>query len=252
MGINQVQVISSTSGISQFCIIPKGTDTSTRPFGPLMASMLQKARGTIGMPLTYIKMSDVAITIFSDNVRGLFSMILHGSEDDPELMKLISEQILLCHTEEIFRSHTPLPSESFRQQYNTLIKAILGTVKPILEEVRKAPGITAAVVCDGSIILEQVGIIDQIAFFINVQLIVSAQNLMKMFRDEARMITFKSSNLQMIQIYNIMQWSLIIVMDGSASSRSFEEPIQKTIKFLHNLLNLYQEILDASQQNNLS
>ena len=98
--LRNVLIIATTSGLPLFSKEFLNAVAQPRLIGSLLTAMMEWAVRTTGMPVTYIELSNVAVTIVKDETAGICCALFHDRSDGPSFGKLVASQILYAFLEE--------------------------------------------------------------------------------------------------------------------------------------------------------
>jgi len=217
-----------------------------RMLGSLMVAMLEKTKQTLGLQLSYIEFTSVAISIAGNSSKSLFCVIFHDKSDGEDIGMLLSNQILnefeQVYAEEL-KSNTPVNMKGFQDFYFRLNSIIRGTGRPVLDELRKNRAVVLAFLVkenlrdgDSSIISYASGDIDHFGVLANLKpLISAATDLMGIANDSSESIWLESSptRASRILVHKIVPGTHLVVQFSIRFDNALYEPaVNRTIRLL--------------------
>ena len=106
--LRNVLIIATTSGLPLFSKEFLNAVAQPRLIGSLLTAIMEWAVRTTGMPVTYIELSNVAVTIVKDETAGICCALFHDRSDGPAFGKLVASQILYAFLDQRPASAHPL------------------------------------------------------------------------------------------------------------------------------------------------
>ena len=161
----------ATSGLVLFSKEFVNSIAKSRMVGSLISAIIEFGQQTTGMGVYYMELSNVAVTIVTDDVAKIFCALFYDREDGVVFGRLICSEILNSFTQEYSSSHITQFGRNlkdfhgFKHKMNNVIKQ---STKPLMIKLESEVGISKALLIhDGEIIDTPTNPVDQLSLLAN-------------------------------------------------------------------------------------
>jgi len=196
-------LLLSSSGLLLFSKEFVNAAAQPRMLGSVLVAMLEKAKQTTGLQLTYMEFATTGVTIVGNETRTLFCVLFHDKADGEVFGKLLATEILSAflhsYQNDLTRS-VGVNLSSFQDFQFKLGAAIRDTGRPVLEQLKRNRAVVLALLvkedprAGDSSIQYATGEVDQFGVLANLKPLMSAAtDLMAIRQDAARSIWLEST-----------------------------------------------------------
>ncbi|GBG31107.1 Hypothetical Protein FCC1311_073282 [Hondaea fermentalgiana] len=199
--LRNVLVISS-SGLLLFSKEFVNAAEQPRLLGSVITAMLEKAKQTTGLQLSYMEFSKLAITIVGNEPKTVFCVLFHDCDDGEEFGKLLATEILGAFLNN-YRNDLKsigLNQNAFQDFQFQLSSVIQDTGRPVLDELKRNRAVVLALLVKedprvgDSCISYSTGEVDQFGVLANLKpLISAATDIMSLRQDSANAVWLEST-----------------------------------------------------------
>eukprot|EP01041_Mallomonas_annulata_P008729 gene8729-18042_t len=143
-----------------------------RLIGSLLTALLEFSQQTTGMSVSYIELTNVAVTMIIDDTTKVFCALFYDREDGPSFGRLLCAEILHSFLEEYASElgHIGRNLRDFHGFNNKIADIIRSSIRPILTQLQIQKGIAKVlfVTGDGTIVATSIEK-DQLGILANLQ-----------------------------------------------------------------------------------
>mmetsp|Transcript_4997 Transcript_4997/g.7635 ORF Transcript_4997/g.7635 Transcript_4997/m.7635 type:complete len:251 (-) Transcript_4997:201-953(-) len=209
-------LLMATSGLVLFSKEFVNSVAQPRLIGSLLTAMIEFSQQTSGMQVSYIELSNVAITLVTNDVAKVFCALFHDRDDGCAFGRLICSEILNAFTTEYSSDLTNfgLNLKDFHGFHNKIADIIRNSVKPVLYQLQYNKGILKALLVteDGTVASPNPEI-DQLGVLANLQALTGlCTDIMANVDDDCIHIMLDSSHNSRLLLWRIQERSLLIVV----------------------------------------
>eukprot|EP00944_MAST-04C_sp_MAST-4C-sp1_P007242 g7242.t1 len=171
-------LIVSSSGLVLFSKEYESSVDQPRLVGSLLTAIKEFSKNVAGMPVSYIQMKGVAVTIVSSY--DILCAIFHDGDDGPDFGKLVATQTLstfISTYSNSLKNNIGMNLKDFEDFQFKIPETVRSTIVPTLEKLQDCRGIQLAIlVTNNSKVSYTTKEIDQIGFKANLQALKSIAN----------------------------------------------------------------------------
>lgn len=219
--LRNVLLIATTSGLPLFSKEFLNSVAQPRLVGSLLTAMMVLAVRTTGMPVTYIELSNVAVTLVRDEVVKVCCVLLHDRSDGPAFGKLIASQILFAFLEEYSGDLTTSGHNlrDFHGFHSNIAHAVQSSIRPVLNRLQnhKSRAILKALLVTEDGIIQTGGDVDQLALLANLQALLNfAAELLAQRDDQVKQIVLEGSHGDVRTLLWCIERAVFVVVVSTA------------------------------------
>jgi hypothetical protein len=236
-------IVVSSSGLVLFSKEYETSVSQPRLIGSLLTAITEFSKNVAGMPVSYIQLKGVAVTIVA--TFDISCAIFHDPTDGPEFGKLIATQILstfISTYSKDLRNNIGTNLKDFEDFQFKIPEAIRSAIAPTLAKLQDCRGIQLAVlVTSDSQVTYTTKDIDQIGFKANLQALKSVANdIMTAAGDTANQVWLDPtpSVRILVQRMSNKQGTLVVKCTNNRPNVEFakcQEAINEAILTLNNV-----------------
>lgn len=213
-------ILMATSGLVLFSKEFVNSVAQPRLIGSLLTAMIEFSQQTSGMMVSYIELSNVAVTIVVNDVAKVFCALFHDRDDGCAFGRLICSEILTAFTQEFASDLNSfgLNLRDFHGFHNKIADVIRNSVRPVLKQLQSNKGILKALLVteDGNVASPNDDI-DQLGVLANLQALTGlCTDIMATVDDDCIHIMLDSTNNTKLLLWRIQERSLLIVVVSKA------------------------------------
>ena len=235
--LRNVLLIATTSGLPLFSKEFLNAVSQPRLIGSLLTAMMEWAVRTTGMPVTYIELTNVAVTIVKDEVVKVCCALFHDRTDGPAFGKLIASQILYSFLEE-YSGDLTMPGHNlkdFHGFHHKIAAAVRSSVRPVLNglQTHRSRAILKALLVTEDSIVQTGGDIDQLALLANLQALLNfATELLAQRDDSCTQIVLEGSHDVRTLLWRIERAVFIVVVNKAVRPVHYQTALDEAARML--------------------
>mmetsp|Transcript_9224 Transcript_9224/g.15163 ORF Transcript_9224/g.15163 Transcript_9224/m.15163 type:complete len:248 (-) Transcript_9224:386-1129(-) len=195
-------LIISASGLVLFSKEFVNAISQSRLVGSLIAAMLEfSAQNTGGLPVSYIELSNVAVSIVTAEESKASCALFHDVEDGPDFGRLLAGELLRAFVTEYARDldvqHLNL--KEFQGFSSRISEVIRNSVRPILDNLGSHRGIQMALLVTNEWQTYSTCAVDKLGVVANIQSMLNlANDLMSAGNDAPYVMTLESVRTRLL------------------------------------------------------
>ncbi|DAZ98397.1 TPA: hypothetical protein N0F65_000111, partial [Lagenidium giganteum] len=228
-------LIMAASGIVLFSKEYVNTIAQPRLVGSLVTAMLEFSAKTTGNPVSYIELSNVAVTVVSNESHKVFCAMFHDTNDGATFSSFIAKEILDAFIAE-YRAELGAVGHNLRDfhRFHYRILAIIrDSVRTVLRKLQQQRGILKAIFVTDSGVTHSTVDVDQIGVLANLQALLNASSdIMALSGDAVNSVTIQSSRTTCTQVNMVENGTLIVMYKKGASAARNIATIKECVQFL--------------------
>jgi len=241
-------LLISSSGIVLFSKEFIKAVTQPGMIGGLVAAMLDFSTQRVGIPVSYIALSTVGVSIQTNVNARVTCALFHDINDGQDFGKLIATEILnafISMYSAQLEEKTPNAVDSYSDFHLKITEVIRNSVRPVLESLAEQRGIDLCVLTSGDSVMHATGDIDKLGVLANHQALWgSATDIMASKNDVVSGITLKGLQTTTV-LKRLERSSLIVMYSNNVNSGVCDNEISKAARLLGRILNMLSNLQDA-------
>lgn len=242
-------LLISSSGIVLFSKEFVRAVAKPRLIGGLVTAMLDFAEQRTGLPVSFIELSTVGVSIVSNKIARVSCALFYDIEDGHEFGQLISEEILhafvATYTSASEEKINPNNVEEFSGFNMKIAETIRNAVRPVLEQLALQRGIQVACLIQGDTITHSTADVDKIQILANIQpLIGVSTDVIAVKNDLPQRLVIRGERTTVV-VVRIEGTSLVVVGRNSAKNEMQEAEIDTAARLLQKVLAISSNLQDA-------
>jgi len=190
-----------------------------------------------GLPVTYIELSKVAVSIAS-NSRVTCALFV-DAEDGPEFAKLMSRELLASFTDTF--------NKELEEKFNTspdvysafnlkIAQVVQLAVRPVLDQLADERGIKMAAVLSGDTLKHSTQDVDKLGLLANHQALLNVANdIFATQNDAMASVTLKSRQTTLL-LQRVEHCSLVVIYKNNVDEATCLKTIERTSRLLRQVL----------------
>jgi len=237
-------LIISSSGIVLFTKEFFNAVNKSRLIGGLMTALLDFSTQRVGVPVSYISLSNVGVAIYTIN--KVTCALFHDLVDGPDFGKLICTEVLhsFVRTFSAQLEEKVTSPDLFLSFNQKIAEVIRNSVRPILDLLQEQRGIEKAVLLSGDAILHSTVDIDKLGVLANHQALLGVStDIMASKNDVPLSIVLKGEKKTTV-LRRIERSSLIVQYSNTVNPVLCDQDIDKAVKLLQRVLNMLSSLQD--------
>ena len=134
--------------------------------------MMEFASVTTGLPVSYIELTNVAVSIVLNESANVFCALFHDRADGPSFGRLICSEVLSCFVEEYQQDIGSLVSKNlkdFQSFHHRIAEVFQSSIKPVLVGLQAQRGVQKALLVTEDSIISPSSDVDQLGILANLQ-----------------------------------------------------------------------------------
>eukprot|EP00622_Pseudochattonella_farcimen_P005465 FR741088.1.p1 GENE.FR741088.1~~FR741088.1.p1 ORF type:complete len:254 (+),score=12.48 FR741088.1:107-868(+) len=252
--LRNVLILSTTSGLPLFSKEFLNAVAQPRLIGSLLTAMMEWAVRTVGMPVTYIELSNVAVTIVRDEVAKVCCALFHDRSDGAAFGKLVAYQILYAFLEEYSGEVMGLgPNlKDFHGFHVKIAGAVRSTIRPVLNRLQghRSRAIQKVMLVTEDDFVHTGSNVDQLALLANLQALLNfASELLAQRDDACTQIVIEGRNDARTLLWRIERAVFIVVVTKAVRPVHYRGALDEAAKMLRAIcFVMSQHLLTRSAQ----
>jgi len=241
-------LIISQSGIVIFNKNFSKATHKEKLIGPLIAAITELAKSSAGLPLSYIEMQSVSVSIATDDKTGTMCVVFHDLEgkNTLEFGKIITKELLQKFVELYAEELGKVQLNVFNGFQSKIAEIIRFSIRPILTQLaynHKGAIVNATFVSDEQTF--ETGNIDHISFKANLKAVQSFCNeVISEKHDNTRYIYLEGATTR-LHIYNLesLNATVVVVTLKQYNMKLCLHAIEHSIDMVEKVLRLANNLL---------
>mmetsp|Transcript_361 Transcript_361/g.356 ORF Transcript_361/g.356 Transcript_361/m.356 type:complete len:251 (+) Transcript_361:128-880(+) len=215
-------ILMATSGLLLFSKEFVNSIAQPRLVGSLLTALLEFSQQTTGMSVSYIELTNVALTMITDETTKVFCALFYDREDGPAFGHLLCKEILRAFIEQYAAdlNHVGRNLKDFHGFNNKIADVIRASIKPILTKLQKQRGILKVLfINEDGAVTSSAAAIDQLAVLANLQALTGVcTDAMTFVDDDCKHIMLDSAANTRVLIWKLQERSQLVVVVTKAVS----------------------------------
>jgi len=216
--------------------------------GQLVTAMLEFSILRVGIPVSYIALSNVGVAIHSNAGARVTCVLFFDITDGEDFGKLIAGEILnaFVSTYDSTLEEKKISPDAFNDFGQKLTEIIRNSVRPVLDNLQQQRGIECCVLVHGDNILHSTQAdVDKLMLMANHQaLLGAATDIMASKNDITLGITLKGARTTTV-LRRIERASLLVLYSNAVNSARSDAEINKAARILSRVLNMLSNLQDV-------
>ncbi|CAM9145840.1 unnamed protein product [Chrysoparadoxa australica] len=187
-------LICTTSGLVLFTKDFPDATPQPRLLGSLLTTILEFSVLTAGMPLSYIEMENLSVTMAGNESTKLLCALLHDKEDGPQFSRIIAAEILSTFQEEYAGDLGAggLNLKDFHGFHYRLGDVLKRSIQPVINKLGLVRGVLKVVLVTENSQTYQTSEVDQLGMLANLQALVAlGTDIMRVYQDTVECLSFE-------------------------------------------------------------
>jgi len=217
--------------------------------GGLITAMLDFSEQRTGLPVSYIELATVGVSVVRDKGARVTCALFYDREDGQEFGQLIASEILRAFVQTYSSPNEEKISATGAEDFSgfnmRISETIRNSVRPVLDTLQQQRGILLAVLISGDTITHSTYDVDKIGILANIQALLGvATDIMTAKNDLPVRLTLKSER-NTVFLIRLEGTSLVVVTKNSVKHDLYEPEIDNAAKLLRQVLIMSSNLQDA-------
>jgi len=238
-------LMMATSGLVLFSQEFVNAVAQPRLMGSLLTTMVEFSGMAAGMPISYIELGNVSVTIVLHEAAKVFCALFHDRDDGPTFGRLICTEMLYRFIDR-FSSEIGSPGHNlkdFHDFHREIADAIRNAVNPVLAKVQAQRGVILALLITEDAEVHPQTDVDKIGVLANLQpLLSSATDILAHQDDAAVHLALEGSSHSRILLWRIDRAVLVVSVSKQVSSSKYRAAIEEARDMLEKVVYLVSNL----------
>lgn len=226
-------IIMAHSGLVLFSKEFVNAVAQPRLIGSLLTAMHEFAMVTTGMPVAYIELTNIGVTIVTSESAKIFCALFHDKEDGPNFGKLICSEILHAFVEEYGGDLTSHGHNlrDFHGFNNKIAETIKNSVRPVLVRLNQQKGVHKVLLVMDDAVISPTSDVDQLGVLANLQALTGlGTDIMTYIDDDCNHIMLDTANSSRLYLWRIHRFVLIVLVSKSTPSEKYRPTVEESLE----------------------
>jgi len=242
-------LLISTSGIVLYSKEFVRAVAKPRLIGGLVTAMLDFAEQRTGLPVSYIELSTVGVSMVTNKNARVTCALFYDIEDGQEFGQLLAQEILHAFVQTYSSPNEEKISATGADDFSgfnmKISETIRNSIKPVLDNLAQQRGIQLALLISGDSIAHSTHDVDKIGILANIQALLSVgSDIMTAKNDAPQRIILKDDRSTVVLI-RIESTSLVVVVKNSIKHELYDADIDAASKLLQKVLLMSSNLNEA-------
>ncbi|CAM9853329.1 unnamed protein product [Phaeothamnion confervicola] len=227
--------------------LAKRTDgLQPRMVGSLLTAMMEFSVLTAGMPVSYIELTSLAVTIAGSEATKVFCALLHDREDGAAFGRLIATEVLNAFVEDYANDlGSGFNLKDFHGFHQRIAGVIRKSAQPAIDKLGLAKGVLKAVlVGEDARQIFQTEEIDQLGVLANLQALIGlSTDIMTHCSDQCCRIALEGSGNTRTLLWRLEQrWTLVVSVSKAVHPNKYLPAVDEAVEMLQKLVRLTTDL----------
>jgi len=242
----------ATSGLILFSKEFVNSIAKPRLVGSLITAIIEFAQQTTGMGVTYIELSNVSITIITNEAAKIFCALFYDREDGVVFGRLLCNEILKAFTQEYSSDFSQVGRNlkdfyGFHKKFTYIVKH---SAIPVLSNFESHHGVVKAILfIDQDIIETPKSSVEQLGALANLTMLVELGGIMmNNANDSFQQMTMECNESRQTLLWKMFEKCyLIAVVDKAVGNEAYKEAMEETLELIEQVCVLHANLLQISR-----
>eukprot|EP00736_Rhodelphis_marinus_P008352 Rmarinus@m.22845 len=238
-------IFFSSSGMVLFSKQFISAVSQPRMTGSLLAALLEFSTMNVGMPVSYIELATVCVTIVMNEGKTIICALFHDVDDGAEFGRVIASQLLLRFTEFFPRemlTSVSINAANFYSFNSRISQAIRSCIRPILSKLERVKGVKLAALVTSDQQTHSCQPLDRLAIVANLQFLLnSATDVLSVKKDLPLTLVIEGPRTRVL-IARLRHATLLTVAKKSLSASKCKAGVQRAWLMLNKVFSLLESI----------
>jgi len=217
--------------------------------GGLVTGMLECAIQRTGVPVSYIELTTVGVSIVTNGVPSVTCAVFYDIDDGQEFGQLIAQEFLNAFVATYSSPNEEKISVTGVQDFTgfnmKISETIRNSVRPVLDNLKQVRGIQSALLISGDSITHATVEVDKLNILANIQAFLNvASDVMAAKHDLLYQIILKSDRTSVTLVKILEGTHLVVVSKTNTKHELFEGEIDAAAKLLQKVLVMSSNLQD--------
>ncbi|CAM9195508.1 unnamed protein product [Choristocarpus tenellus] len=230
-------LIMASSGLVLFSKEFVNSLSQPRMVGSLLTAMLEFSVLTAGMQVSYVELTNVAVTLVANDKNKIFCALFHDREDGATFGRLIASEVLNSFSEvyasDLANAASSLNLKDFRPFQHRISDIVRKSVQPVLSNLGHIKGIARCVLVMETMQTFHTTEIDPLGLLANLQALSSLSiDIMAHAGDRCHTMTLESNSNSRILLWKIYKWTLVVAVNKAVNPAKYQKHIDEALEVL--------------------
>lgn len=231
----------SVSGLVLFSQDFVNAVAQPRMIGSLLTTMVEFSSMSAGMPMSYMELGSVSVTIVLHEAAKIFCAMFHDKGDGPAFGRLVCAEILYRFIDRFSNEIGSFSQnlQDFHEFHREIVDAIRNAVNPVLAKVQSQRGVILALLITEDAEVHPQTDVDKIGVLANLQpLISSGTDIMAHLDDSCTHLVLDGSRDSRILLWRIDRAIFVVNVHKHVKSSRYSAAIEEARDMLQKLVYL--------------